>query len=355
MRKLNFLLLFFLPFAAISQLEKIKPGMSFEEVKKNFPNIKSDVSAMSSWVTEKDSMEGIKGFTEYVISQDTLLRYEYTSNGFSGPCKNFPHADSLNYIKLISVANKLYKQYVLLYGNPAEHYTISELADDTSQTPVSVLYAKWKHGNNELSISVTRPGKNRRPLMNEPPPTEEEIKPGCMYSLEVLSIGSGNYFRKTVENGMTGQEFKQHHPTLAYEVENHPNSWMAEDTFTYNHGSWRFHFEGGKLDSYSLDVYDGAGYLHNADSAYSLLKNITLILYSEALKLHGKPETLVNKILARYPGKGSWLYHHTIHFESEWKYLDKKLYIIFDESSGGKQFNPILHLMVYYGLPITRK
>jgi hypothetical protein len=357
MNKLKLLIVFsftffLFPFTSSAQLEKINPGMTLEEVKKNFPDLQPDFSSMSSLIESVDTFEGLKGVTEYVIRQDTLLRYDFTSNNVSGPCQDYPGADSIKYHQLISVARNLLKQYTLLYGNPAEHSSMSPLTDDTSQFPVPVLYAKWIQGDNELRIAVNRPGKHTRQLPNGPPPSVEDLKPGCKYLLEILSIGTGKAFRKSCGNGITGLEFKNLHPSLAVQVENHPDSWAVVDTNTSRYGNWEFTFEGGKLDSYDLMINDGAAYSHSTDTAYLLLRARTLMIEKEAEKKYGKPFKLVNKMFDKFPGRGSRLYHTTTYFGEEWKMDDKKLYIIFNETSNFKEFEPIFRLQVYFGRPL---
>ncbi|HTA26959.1 MAG TPA: hypothetical protein VK809_04180 [Bacteroidia bacterium] len=349
MRKLTLLLIFFFPLAASAQLDKLKPGMSFDEVKKNFPGMIPDASAMSSWIYTKDTVEGIKGSSEYVISQDTLLRYGFTSSPVSGPCKEFPDLKSDDYSRLMKEAISKYNLYLSLYGPPTEYKTQSELLPDSSQIPVPVYYAKWKNGANQLSIILSRPGNHKRQEMNAPPPSTEDMKPGCKYTLEIMSIGTGNYFQRSCENGITGYTFKLHHPNLSAQVENHPDSWIVADTLTCNTGAWRFTFESKKLDSYSLNITDGSDYTHKTDSAYALLKSRTMVLYNEAKKMHGKPDTLINKMLVRYRESRSSFFRHTTYFSAEWKYGDKKLFMIFDKSEGGKQFQPIFHLLLFYG------
>jgi hypothetical protein len=350
---LLFLFSFYLfPVTLSAQLDRIKPGMTLAEVKHNFPGLKPNASAMSSWVYSKDSVEGIKGSSEYVISKDTELRYGFTSNIVSGPCKAYPDLKSENYSHLMKAAVSIHSSYTSLYGPPAEYKVQPELADDSSQMPVNVFYAKWKHGANELSVTVSRPGKNKRPEINGPPPSTEDLKPGCKYTLEIVSIGTGNTYQKSCGNGITGQTFKELHPGLAAQVENHPDSWVADDTISSKYGDIEFTFEGKRLDSYSIDITDGPSYSHKSDTAYSILSKRAIELYNQAKKIHGKPDTLINKVFATYPGKRSRIYHRTTYFAAEWKIEDKKLYIIFDESSGGKQFEPIFHITVFYGRPV---
>ena len=322
MNKLKFLLLL-LPLTSFAQLDKIKPGMTLAEVKKNFPGLKPDISAMSSWIYAVDTVQGLKGVTEYVIRQDTLLRYDFTSNIVSGPCKSYPDIKSEKYRQLLNEATKLYNQYATFYGKPVEYFTESGLIDDTNHNSENVFYAKWKAGNNELSITVSLPDKNKKPEMNGPPPTVEEMESGCKYTLEVLSIGTGNIFQKYCGNGITGQTFKQQHPTLAPQIENHPDAWMVADTLTSKAGNWEFTFEGGHLDSYSLDINDGQEYYHKTDTAYSLLRKRTLALKIQAEKKYGKPFKLVNKMFDKFSGGGGKFYQKNIYFAEEWKMEDK--------------------------------
>ncbi len=349
MRKRILLFIFFFPLAISAQLDKLKRGMPFDEVKKNFPGMIPDASAMSSWIYSKDTLDGIKGSSEYVISQDTLLRYDFTSSPVSGPCKDFPDLKSENYSQLMKEAISKYNSYTALYGPPTEYKTQAESIPDTSQMPVPVFYAEWKHGTNELTIILSRPGNHKRQEMNAPPPSEEDMKSGCKYNLEIRSIGTGNYFQKSGGNGLTGFDFKVLHPKLGEQVENHPDSWIVPDTLTCNTGAWRFTFEAKKLDSYSLNITDGSDYTHKTDSAYLLLKSRTIALYEEAKKFRKKPDTLINRMLLKYSETRSSYFHHTTYFTTEWKYGDKTLFMIFDKSDGGKQFQPIFHILLYYG------
>ncbi len=355
MNKLKFLLLFLLPLAASAQLDKIKQGMTREEMKQIFPAMQPDISAMSSWIYTNDSLQGIKGTTEYVIRQDTVLRYAFSSKSFAGPCKEYPNVDQSGSLRLMKTAFELSGRYTTLFGKPIFAIAYPYLSKDTAVSHDTIYFARWKKGNDELKIILSHPGKNKHYEMNAPLLNKEELEPGCKYTLEVTSLGTGTTFKQTCGNGMTGQEFKNAHPNLSNQVENHPDSWIAEDTVTSHSGNWRFTFEGDALDSYSLDIYDGAGYTHKSDSAYVILSRKAIALYGEAKKLYGKTDTLINKVFTKYPGKHSNIYHHTVHFAAEWKIKDKKLYVIFDESAGGKQFDAIFHLMLYYGRPIMEE
>ena len=348
MRKLKFLLLFFLPLSAFAQLDKLKPGMPFDEVKKIFPKMIPDASAMSSWIYTRDSLDGIKGTSEYLIQQDTLLRYDFTSDMYSGPCSQNPDSESSGSRLLIRAAVRLSSKYINLFGKPAHAIGYPYFGKDSLNTD-TIYTAKWVKGSNILTVTISRPEKNKMPLMNAPPQSLEDLKPGCKYTLEILSIGTGNYFQKAGENGITGYTFKQHHPNLAEQVENHPDSWIATDTLTCYTGAWRFTFESKKLDSYSLNITDGNAYCHKTDSAYSILKSRTIALFAEAKKGRAKPDTLINRMLVKYAESRSSFFRHTTYFTTEWKYGDKKLFMIFDKSEGGKQFDPIFHLLLFYG------
>jgi hypothetical protein len=355
MNKLKFLLFIILPVTAIAQLDKIKPGMTREEVKIFFPGLKPDISLMSSWVITRDTLQGIQGHTEYVIRQDTELRYEFTSDEIAGPCKDYPHTDSIKYLQMMKVAKGLYSQYLSRYGKPEIYSGQPGFALDSGKTEVPLFYAKWKQGSNELSIEVSYPGKSKKAEMNAPLPTAEQMKPGCDYTLEILSLGTGTTFQRSCGNGITGQEFKNRHPALSSQVENHPDAWMTEDTSRNNPGAWRFNFESDQLDSYSYDILDGAGYSQKAEDAYNLIRKRVLTLFAEAKKAYGIPVSYADKMSEKYPGKGDRMYHRTTHFTAEWTFKGKNLYIIFDESNGGKQYEPIFHLTVYYGRPMMEE
>jgi len=304
---------------------------------------------MSSWVYSQDSTGGIKGVTEFVIRQDTLLRYDFTSDIVSGPCKSYPDIKSDKYSKLYGEAIHLYNTYLSLYGKPVEYHTAADLVNDTGRNPENVFYAKWKKEENELSISISLPDKNKRYLPNGPPPTVEEAKPGCMYTLEVMSIGTGNAFQKVCGNGIRGEQFKLLHPKLASQAENHPDSWTVTDTLTAKSGNWKFTFENGNLASYSLWINDGEEYDHITDTAYSRIRKRILALKTEAEKKFGKPTKTIDKMLDKFPGRGSRQFQKNTYFAEEWLAGNKKTYLLFEESSNFKEPYPLFTLELYYG------
>ncbi len=354
-RFLKILLLLLFPMVVSAQLDKMRFGTSLGEVKRIFPGLKPDVSAMSSIIYTDETLEYIDGHTTYTLIRDTVCTYDFQSKIMKGPCYYYPHADSSEYNHLMKGTLSLYNHFTSLYGSPSFFYGQPIGKKDSNEEKVTIFIAKWVKGNNLLSIEISRPGHNKRFVMNGPPPTQEEMKEGCNYVLEVISIGTGKEFSEGHDNGITGAQFKKLHPLIASQVVEPANSWMAEDTLTTENGTWRFDFDNRGITSLGLDIFGGPEYSDKSDEVYLKMRKRVLVLFQEAQILYGKPDSTSNTMPEKYKQENRKLYHYTTYFNAKWKLKDKKLFIIFDKREGGKQFEPVFHLEAYCGKPVSEE
>jgi hypothetical protein len=345
-RSLLFILLL-CPALLIAQLDVIRPGMSLAELQRNFPGLQHDFDAMTSRVAKKDSLLGLSGYTNFLISRDTAVRYQFTSEQVAGPCDKFPAADSAAFLKMMISARTLVSHYSDLFGKPATLVINPARAAAGEAWEVIVLKAEWKIRGDFVRIEVTRPGKSADEYH---PNAMVDNRPmdRCYYVFDLMAEGTGREVMGEFGLGVSKKEFKYRFPDLAPQVEDFADTWRLEDSLTNKYASWQFQFVNDKLVAFSFDLYDGSDYGNESAAAYKLVLGRAQKLQAEAEKQFGKADSVTTKVPQEYPDrKISGNYYSRINYEVKWKQRTD-LVIRMSEYGGGKQGQPVFHLEVHF-------
>lgn len=346
MKKLILSCILLLPLAAFAQLDKIRPGMTLDEFRKQFPAAVPDVNGMTSWVNGKDSLQGISGHTTYLIRRDTVFRYQFLSDEVPGPGPQFPKADSSQSTRMMAVARTLVSHYTDLFGSPAEMSTwpLPKTAAN-EKYDVYVLTATWKLRGGVVRVFVHRSGtEQEHNLVNA---TFDTRKTGYhYYTFQVIAEGTGMEVRSEFGNGISAAEFRYAHPALAAQVKQHPERWIMDS----ESGEWKFWFTDSRLTGFAMDAYDGQAYRSpSTETAYAEMRTLALKLHAEAEKQYGKATSASASFPSDYPSrKASNNYYSEERYLAEWKTPSGELTLLLDEHGGGKYSSPVFHLEIMF-------
>jgi hypothetical protein len=339
------LIFIFLPLIGFSQMNRIQPGMSVEELRKLYPGLVPDLQGMTSNIYGDDSIPGIPGKGTWIIIRDTVRSYQFASKDVVGPCENFPNDDSAARHLLMKKASELSRQYEAAFGKA----TLTA-APKNSVGSKYLYYREWDLENDEIILAVLRPSYGSTEDANVPnAPPVRQIKYGCYYKLSISAKGKGKQFRENFGVDVSKGEFRKKHPKLASQVQEFPDKWTMRDTLMTNYGTWRFSFEKGKLTSFTLDIYDGAIYKNQTEQAYAILLDRCRTLTKEARKNYGKPTDIAEPSSDKYKKRDLKNYYSEIDYQATWSDVKgKRMVIRLGETGGGKQGAPVFHLEVIY-------
>jgi hypothetical protein len=347
MKKLLLSCILLLPLTVFAQLDKIRPGMTLDEFRKQFPAAVPDVNGMTSWVNGKDSLQGMSGHVTYLIRRDTVFRYQFLSEEVPGPGPEFPKADSAQTTRMMAIARTLVSHYTDLFGSPAEMSTLplSKTAPN-EKLDVFVLNATWKLRGGVVRILVHRAGTDEeRNMINA---TMDRRKPGFhYYTFQVVAEGTGMEIRSEFGTGISSVDFRNTHPALASQVKAHPDRYVMDSET----GEWKFWFVDNRLKGFTMNAYDGLAYRSKSnEQAYSELRKIALKLEAEANKLYGEKSPETPDSPKDYPArKPSATYYSEIHYDVRWMPKEGgELRITLREHGGGKSSTPVFHLEVLF-------
>jgi hypothetical protein len=306
---------------------------------------------MTSYVYANEVHASVKGVATFTISHDTVGSYWFQSQRTDGPCDRFPAADSVGVLRLLTAARTLAGHYTDMFGEPREKKTQPLNQPDPNSIQVTVYLAKWKTASGELIVVVSRPGKSE-----EISAANAYVKPNvkeensCSYVFEVIATGKGREFRSEFGNGYSIDEFKLWKPYLANQVKTFPDCWRMSDETTVKNGVWHFEFTGDKLSSFTFDLYNGINYGHPTEQAYAALRDRALQLAGQADAQFGKADSASAVFPEKYKApKGSKNYYSIVNYYSRWKSNGTAIVLEMDEDGGGKQGEPVFHLVLYSG------
>lgn len=349
MKRLVLFIAFVLPSVVFAQVDWLKRGQSLDEVKGKFPGMERDYGSMSSWVSGEAKQVNVAGRATYIITCDTVKRYEFQSELASGPCEEFPNADSSEVGNLISAARTLYGHYTDIFGTPVVYRQKYLRSPQSGSNEFEVFVAQWKSASEDILIRVYRenPSMNQE---NAPPPRNKKDPGSCDYSFELKASGNNLRLRSELGLGMTGEQFKAWQPQLADQVQNYPDCWTFREKKDGVEAHWRFQFTQGKLSGYFYDVYAGEEYLVQTDTAYAVLLRQAKAFRAEAVKAYGKPYKDSTDVPEKYKRpKNPNLYYSKVAYLAQWKPGSDFLMIRMNERGGGKQGPPVFHLEIYFG------
>lgn len=342
-------LLLCFPLLLSAQLDKIRPGMTIEEFRSNFPNAEHDYGAMTSYVYSNETKGGAKGVATYIISHDTVETYWFQSQRVDGPCAEHPAGDSSDCLRLLTAARTLIGHYTDLYGDPKETYSHRLLESGGDAFEVNVLFAKWKTASNEIEVAVHRPGKAAEiSAANSYEPLDKKAgPPACSYVLEVVARGKGRDIRSEFGNGYAIGEFSNWRSDLAPQLKTFPDAWTLKDTETVPNGMWHFAFTDGKLSSFSLELYAGVNYGQPTMEAYGTLWMRASKMTMEGNKAYGFADSTSKEFPAEYSApKKNKNYYSIVDYYVRWKVDGQTIVMEMDEDGGGKQGEPVFRLEV---------
>lgn len=350
MKKNLLVLVLLLPFFLNAQLDRLHPGMSFEEFHKKFPTAVPDLEAMSSTIYKTDTVLGIVGESRYVAVKDSIKRYGFRSVVVQGPSEEFPKADSADYIRLVRAAEELAGHYTDMFGVPTKqgkklNPRISIGGDLNS------FYAIWQKPDADIRVTVRKEIENGNMINAPAADPREKKKKGSNYVLEVFAEGKWTKLRIDFEIGITKNQFRALMPALASQVKDFPDCWMMQDTLGGRDSEWHFWFVESKLAGFSFDSYNGNLYGSTNKAAYAILLNKAKQLADEEQKSYGPPTVLQAPPTDAYaPVKKvpTAFFFDDIYYNAEWEMSKGKMLFIRLHESGGKGESS-LHLEVYFG------
>jgi hypothetical protein len=341
MKKITTILILFFPLFGNAQLDKITPGMSLEEFRKQFPLAIHDEQAMSSWVHADTIIEGLKGRSRYLVKMDTVSEYDFWSEEINGPCEGYK-GNQAAYDSLLKAAENLKTHYTKLFGAPSFFRTADPSVITEEKVPSDNFISKWETKNYELSVRIYLSTSYEHEIN---PEVGTEEKTGCKMVLQISAEGKGNYLSNEFGVGMTGDEFKKFKPSLANQVEKKNDCWQTAIYVNPIHanlndiekeGTWKFVFANNKLIGFSFYMLDGQKYGDTRDSAYAYVRRRALQLESEAEKLYGKPDSssvdFPKQRISNQPYEG---FVRVTFYRANWQFNNQKFFIEAKEFGGG--------------------
>ena len=126
------------------------------------------------------------------------------------------------------------------------------------------------------------------------------------------------------------------------------DSWVAKDTINTEVGDWKFGFMNGRLDNFSLNIFDGPEYSRKTDTAaYILMRECLVTLISEAEKLYGADNSK-HLIPEKFPGKST---NSGVYYNGSWEVGKNELGIILEDISDQLKPQREFHISVNFAVP----
>jgi len=319
---LFFAILFF-PLLSFSQIDKIRLGMTLEEFHKQFPTAVRDTSSMKYAVFATDTLEGIRGSSEYFFDADTVSEYRFKGYPVSGPCKECPMCDGSPSELQGKSIQKISQYYWTIFGQPAQSFWASPDGADTNGNVMRECW-KWKH-ETVILREFHEKRKDTGAISHFIP---------CEYSFEIIAKGNGEHLRNVFYLGMNGEAFKLAVPEMARNVRKPFKYWAILDTIPGEDITrLRFKFLENKLVFFDLYARADCEFGKSADSGYAVMRRQVLQMDAQAQKQFGQPKKVWNILKAKYPGVGVQKgYMARIWYDENWLVDEEEFKMTFTES-----------------------
>lgn len=353
MKKFLVILVFALPISLEAQLDKLSPGMSLQDFRKNFSSATPDLPAMTSTIYRKDTILGILGQSEFIAVQDSVTQYYFLSENYPGPSSEYPKADSSDYSKLVRTAEELTGHYSDIFGQ------VTELKKNSWQIPIrglpdpNVYSAIWKKPDGTVKITVHQVIEIENYINAPVTATHDKKKKSANYIMEIQAQGKWIKLRVEFEIGITKNQFRALMPALASQVKDIPDCWTMKDTLANREATWHFWFVENALTGFSFDSYCGDAYSGVNKICYAMLIKKARLFQVEAQKSVGQTSTLqapANDVYVPVRKVPNAFFYDDVYYNAEWKLEKGKVLFIRLHENGGKG-ESFLHLEVFFGDP----